>query len=388
MTESFDPRTVRPDETTEHAASVQPSIRLAHPDVGQAEADALLKVLYSGVLTNGPRTAEFETVFAARHEVQHAVAFANGTVALAAMYIAKGIGIGDEVIVPSMTFISSATSVLHVGATPVFADVDPCTFNLDPSDVATRITPRTKAILAVHYGGQPADMAELSELAQSADVYLFEDAAQAHGVSYRGRPVGGLGDAAMFSFTPTKNITTGEGGILTMNDGRMAQDLRLLRNHGQVSPYHHARLGWNWRMTEFQAALGVVQIGKLDAILERKRQNAAFMETLLAGVKGLQLPVVRPDRTHGFMLYTLLVDGDRDRVMDSLIGEEIEARLYFPPAHLQPMFGGGDNLKLPVTEDLAGRMISVPFHSHLTPQELKRIAACLTRAVKPRRTQG
>src|SRR5438552_798165 len=182
-----------------------PRIQLARPDVGTDELEAIKVALFSGVLTNGPQTAAFETAFARRHEVAHAVAFANGTVALAAVYLALGIGPGDEVIVPSMTFISSGTSVLHVGATPVFAEVTEDTFNLDPDDVQTRITPRTRAILAVHYGGQPADLFELGSIARDAGAVLIEDAAEAHGASYRGRPVGGFGQAAMFSFTPTKN---------------------------------------------------------------------------------------------------------------------------------------------------------------------------------------
>src|SRR5438105_6654395 len=254
-------------------ANRRPKIRLASPDVGEEELDAIKAALFSGVLTNGPRTTAFETAFARRHEVSHAVAFANGTVALAGIYLALGIGPGDEVIVPSMTFISSATSVLHVGARPIFAEVTEDTFNLDPADVETRLTPRTRAILAVHYGGQPADLFELASIARGAGVALIEDAAQAHGASYQGRPVGGFGRAAMFSFTPTKNVTTGEGGLVTTNDEHLDHQLRLLRNHGQTSLYHHHILGYNWRMTELQAAMGIVQIRKLDAILARKQAN-------------------------------------------------------------------------------------------------------------------
>jgi len=232
------------------APSSEPTIRLARPDVGEKELDAIRQVFASGTLTDGPYTAAFEDAFARRHQIDHAVAFANGTVALAAMYIGLGIGPGDEVITPSMTFISSATSVLHVGARPVFAEIDPLTFTLDPKDVRDRIGPRTQAVLAVHYGGQPADMDELREVTDAAGIVLLEDAAQAHGTIYRGRSVGGLGHAAMFSFTPTKNITTGEGGIVTTNDGALAHRLRLLRNHGQTSKYVHESLVWNWRLSE------------------------------------------------------------------------------------------------------------------------------------------
>jgi perosamine synthetase len=358
-----------------------PRIRLASPDVGDEELEAIKSVLFSGVLTDGPRTAAFEDAFARRHALSHAVAFSNGTVALAGIYLALGIGPGDEVIVPSMTFISTATSVLHVGARPVFAEVTEDTFNLDPSDVEARLTPRTRAIVAVHYGGQPADLAELRSIANDAGIALIEDAAQAHGASYRGKPVGGFGQAAMFSFTPTKNVTTGEGGLVTTNDGELATRLRLLRNHGQTSRYHHDLLGYNWRITEMQAAMGVAQISKLDAILARKWANEVYLRSQLPNSEALQLPVVRPDRTHAFMLFTLkLREGKRDRVMDSLLDAGIEARLYFPPAHLQPVFKS-EAVSLPKTERLAKQMMSIPFHSRLSHSEIDAVVDALMRAL-------
>jgi perosamine synthetase len=360
---------------------VQPRIRLARPDVGEEEVDAIRRVLESGVFTNGQETVAFERRFAERHDVAHAVAFANGTVALAAMYIGLGIGPGDEVITPSLTFISSATSVLHVGATPVFADVEPETFNLDPADVARRITSRTKAILAVHYGGQPADMDALRAIADDAGVHLLEDAAEAHGASFRGRAVGGLGRAAMFSFTPTKNITTGEGGMVTTDDDDLAASMRLLRNHGQTALYQHEVVGWNWRITEMQAAMGSVQLGKLDTILKRKQANAEWMAQRLDGLAGLRLPVALPDRQHVYMLYTLLLDRDRDGALHRLNQLGIESRLYFPPAHRQPVFESG-GIDLPVTEDLAARLLSIPFHSLLTEEELSVIGDGVEAAVQ------
>jgi perosamine synthetase len=371
-----------PDLQSEPASNRgSPSIRLARPDVGNEELEAIKKVLLSGVLTNGLQTAAFEDAFARRHEVTHAVAFANGTVALTGIYVALGIGPGDEVIVPSMTFISTATSVLHVGARPVFAEVTDDTFNLDPADVETRLTPRTRAIVAVHYGGQPADMAQLSAVARAAGVDLIEDAAQAHGASYRGRPVGGFGRAAMFSFTPTKNITTGEGGIVTTNDDDLARQLRLLRNHGQTRLYHHDVLGYNWRITEMQAAMGVIQLSKLDSILDRKRANDAYLRSQLSNGDDIQLPVARQDRTHPYMLYTLKFrEGLRDPVMASLLESGIEARLYFPPAHLQPVFKDWD-VSLPITEHLAMQMLSIPFHSKLNNAELDRIAAAIQQSI-------
>lgn len=355
-------------------------IGLVRYDWGEDEISAFREVAASGILTGGPKTASFEAAFAARHEVEHAVALANGTVALTAMYMALGIGHGDEVIVPSMTFVSSATSILHAGATPVFADVDPVTFNLDAGDVVRRVTRRTKAILTVHYGGQPGNLDELASVARDAGVWLLEDAAQAHGSAFNGRPVGGFGKAAMFSFTPTKNITTGEGGIVTTRDALLAERIRLLRNHGQTAPYEHSSLGFNWRMTEMQAAIGEVQVRKLDALLARKRRNAKWVAERLRGIPGLTLPTVLPNREHTYMLYTLLLDRNRDEVLAYLRQSGIEARLYFPPAHQQPIFG--DSLeRLPVTEQLATQMLSIPFHSLLSETELEEICQTLCRAV-------
>jgi perosamine synthetase len=380
-----DPTVVAPDAAAEPVGG-QPApapykIRLASPDLGIDEVEAVQRVFASGVLTGGPMTREFERAFAERHQVEHAVAFANGTVGLVAMFTALEIGPGDEVVTPSLTFVSSATSIVHVGATPVFAEVDPETLTLDPADAARRITPRTRAILAVHYGGQPADMAELRELADEAGVLLLEDAAQAHGASYRGRPAGGLGAAAMFSFTPTKNITTGEGGIVTTGRADLAARLRLLRNHGATAPDRHEVLGWNWRITEMQAAMGVEQLRKLDAILARKRANADWMAKRLGHVPGLRLPVARPDREHVYMLYTLVADGDRDHVVESLASEGIESKVYFPPVHRQPLFAA-TGCRLPVTEALARRIVSIPFHSRLSAGELEEIAQVLERAVR------
>lgn len=365
------------------SARPAPRIRLASPDLGDEEIDAVARVLRSGILTNGPATAAFEAAFASRHDVRHAVAFGNGTVALASIYRCLDIGPGDEVIVPSLTFISTATSVLHVGALPVFADVDGATFNLDPADVVARVTARTKAIVAVHYGGQPADLAELRAVADEAGVNLIEDAAEAHGAAYQGRPVGGFGAAAMFSFTPTKNLTTGEGGMVTTDDDDLDRRLRLMRNHGQSAPYRHDTLGWNLRLTEMQAAIGTCQLAKLDAILARKAANATWLDDRLAAVEGVQPPARRPDRTHTHMLYTVIVDADRDAVMADLADAGIESRLYFPPAHHQAVFAtsGIRPPDLPVTERVTAKMLSLPFHSRLGGAELEEIAGSVAGAV-------
>jgi perosamine synthetase len=348
----------------------QHRVRLAAPDVGEPELDAIREVFASGMLTNGPAVSTFERTFAELHQGAHGVAFANGTVALTAMYLALDLTEGDEVIVPSMTFISTATSVLHAGATPVFADVDPDTFNLDPADVAKRLTPRTKAIVAVHYAGQAAPLDELQALADEAGVVLLEDAAEAHGAAYRGRPVGAQAHAGMFSFTPTKNITTGEGGMVVTNDVAFADRLRLLRNHGQTGLYEHGQVGYNWRLSDILAAIGTVQLGKLPAILAKKRALAAALSEGLSSIDGITPPVVRPECDHVFMLYTTLVDHDRDGLREHLLASGIEARLYFPPAHRQPIFADTNQIDLPVTDDLGQRMLSLPIHAGLDTRDL------------------
>jgi perosamine synthetase len=353
---------------------------MAAPNLGEEEVDAVREVFLSGTLTDGPVTASFEEDFARYQCVEHAVAMTSGTAALFALYRAMGVGPGDEVIVPSLTFISSATTILLARAHPVFADVDPETFNLDPHDVSRRVTAKTKGIVAVHYGGQPADLDELRAVADDAGVWLIEDAAEAHGALYKGQPVGGCGEAAIFSFTPTKNITTGEGGIVTTNNGDLATALRMERNHGQAQRYLHVSLGFNWRMTEMQAAIGRVQLRKLESILATKETNAKWFRDRLGATTGLILPIAKPDRRHVYMLFSILVDRGRDAVLAELADASIESRVYFPPAHQQPIFEGYRH-PLPVTEDLANRMLSIPFHARLTSEDLEEIAGILARAV-------
>lgn len=355
-------------------------IRLAKPDIGEEEVEAVRAVFASGTLTGGMQNVAFEREFADRHSAAHGVTFASGTVALAAMLLAEGIGPGDEVIVPSMTFISSATAVRHVGATPIFADIDPRSFNLDPDEIGRLATSRTRAVIIVHYAGQPGELHEILKACSDHGLLALEDAAQAAGADFGGRPVGTFGRSAMFSFTPTKNITMGEGGIVLTNHADIAERLRLLRNHGQRRKYEHVLIGYNWRLTEIQAAIGRVQLRKLDAILARKRANADWMSRRLAGIPGITPPYQLPDARSVHMLYTCLADENRDAVLAHLLKAGIEARIYFPPAHLQPVFSECRQ-SLPVTEAVAAKMLSIPMHSRLCPDELARIADAIQDAV-------
>jgi perosamine synthetase len=305
-------------------------------------------------------------------------------VALAAMLHAAGVGPGHEVIVPSLTFIATATSVLHVGATPVFADVEPDTFTLSVDDVERRITARTRAIVPVHYGGQMAEMDRFRGLAEAHGLLLFEDAAQAHGASLHGRGAGSWSDAGMFSFTPMKLITTGEGAVVTTDSEELAYRMRLLRNHGMDRQYHHEILGWNWRITEMQAAMGVVQVGRLDHILAVKESNARDMADLLERIPGVRAPFAAPGRVHPYTLYTLTLGPDhRDALVEALGAAGIETRFYFPPVHRQPVFAGSPttDADLPVTTELADRIVSVPFHAGITPADLEEIAGIVEQVV-------
>ena len=374
----FDPIS-QAEERRSVVPEVAPRIRLAKPDIGEEETEAVRDVLISGTLTGGQQNAAFEHEFADRHGAAHGVTFCTGTAALAAMLLAEEIGPGDEVIIPSMTFVSTATCVAHVGATPVFADIDPRTFNLDPGEIARLVTSRTRAVMTVHYAGQPGELDRLQKACAELGLLLLEDAAQAAGAEFRGRPVGTFGKSAMFSFTPTKNITTGEGGIVLTGDARTAEKLRLLRNHGQQRRYEHVLIGYNWRLTEMQAAIGRVQLRKLDAILARKRENAAWLSRRLAQIPGITPPYQVPHASSPHMLYTCLVAGNRDAVLDHLLRSGIEARVYFPPAHLQPIFADRRR-RLPVTEAVAARMLSIPMHSRLTPGELAEIADAVEEA--------
>ncbi len=259
-------------------------IPISRPRVGEEEARAVYETIKTGQLCEGPKVREFETAFADLAGVKHAVVCFNGTVALHLLWRALGLGPGDEVIVPSLTFISTAVSLLFVGATPVFADVDRQTYNLDPDDVERKITSRTRAIMPVHYGGQVADMDALMALAEKHGIPVCEDAAEATGARLHGRHAGSFGKASIFSFTPTKNMTTGEGGMITTDDDAIASMVRLLKNHGQDREYHHVEVGYNYRMTEMQAAMGVVQLGKLAETIEIKNRNARHYEAALGAI--------------------------------------------------------------------------------------------------------
>ena len=347
-------------------------IPLIKLNFSEEEAQAVAAVVNSSWINEGEKVAEFEQLLAGYLGVKHVVTFFNGTVALHATLLALEIGPGDEVIVPSFTFFSTVSSVVHVGATPVFADISPDTFGLDPESVLQRISPATKAIMPVHYGGLSVEMDPISDLAKKQGIIIIEDAAESLGAEYRGKKVGTLGRAGMFSFTPTKIITTAEGGILATDDDELNNRLRLLKNHGQDRLYHHVCFGFNYRMTEMQAAMGICQFGKLPQIIRDKRRVAARMSDGLKGIKGLQVPCAPAHCFHTYMLFTVRLESKqlRDLLYDELHNAGITVRIYFPPVHRQPVFESR-GIQLPVTERIGDTVLSLPCYASMTDREME-----------------
>jgi perosamine synthetase len=339
------------------------------------------------ISSEGPFVERFEREFAARVGRRHAVAVCNGSLALDAAVAALGLGPGDEVILPSFTIVSCASAIVRAGATPVVVDSDPLTWNMDPDQVAARITPRTRALMVVHLYGLPADMAPLLALAERHGLKLIEDAAEMHGQTWRDRPCGSFGDISTFSFYPNKHITTGEGGMLVMDDDALAARCRSLRNLAFAPPrrFVHEELGWNLRMSNLQAALGCAQLERLDEFVQRKRAMGARYTALLQGTPGLTLPLAATaDAQSIYWVYGLVLDDDvpfdADEAMRRLARAGIGCRPFFWPMHEQPVFrrmGLFDGEQLPVAERLARRGFYVPSGLALTPDQIDTVAAAV-----------
>ncbi|MDD1682720.1 MAG: DegT/DnrJ/EryC1/StrS family aminotransferase [Methanoregula sp.] len=359
-------------------------IPVARPAIGQEEISAVTDVLKSGMLASGDRVAEFESKFADFCGSNHAVATNNGTAALHAALLAAGICPGDEVIVPAFSFVATASAVVMCGAKPVFADVDEKTFTISPQQVAEQVTPRTRAVIGVHLFGQPCDIEALQEICESKSLKFIEDAAQAHGAVYKNIRTGSLGHLACFSFYATKNMITGEGGMVTTSDKTYNERLRLLINHGQSEKYLHTSLGYNYRMTDIGAALGIVQLKKLEKFNLRRRKNAEFYNASLS-VKGLLLPFVGPARNHVYHQYVIRLTEEfpmnRSTFMEYLKAKGIGSAVHYPiPLHRQPLFGlENDPDPCPVSTLLAGSVLSLPVHPLLDQKELAYICDAINR---------
>ena len=347
-------------------------ISIAKPVIGDEEKQAVLEVLESGILAQGPRVKAFEEGFANMVGVKHAIATSSGTTALHLALLAHGIGTDAEIITSPFTFIASANCALYVGAKPVFVDVDERTFNLNPDLIEAAITDKTRAILPVHLYGLSCDMEAIMDIAKRHNLVVIEDACQAHASEVNGKRAGSFGTGT-FSLYPTKNMTSAEGGMITTDDDAVAEECRVIRNHGMRRRYFHDQLGYNLRMTDLHAAIGNAQLAKLKKFNAGRAENAAFFN---ANLKGVTTPFVPDGYRHVYHQYTIRVpDGKRDVLREYMKENEIGSEIYYPvPIHQQgfyeEMYG---KQSMPVAEKLAGEVLSIPVHPSLTQTDREKI---------------
>ncbi|WP_329144797.1 DegT/DnrJ/EryC1/StrS family aminotransferase [Streptomyces niveus] len=363
------------------SSEVQP-IPAARPVIGEEEIEAAVRVLRTGRVVQGPEVAAFEEGFAELVAGRHCVAVNSGTSALHLLLLALGIGPGDEVIVPSFSFAASANAVRLVGADVVFADIEPGNFGLDPAAVEAAITPRTAAIMPVHLYGNPASMDKLMPIADKHKLAVVEDACQAHAASLHGTPVGAFGSGGTFSFYPTKNMHSLEGGMISTGDAEVARTLRLLRNQGMEQRYANEIVGANMRLTDVAAAIGRVQLTKLAGWTEQRRANAAYLTENITA-PGVVTPPVADGAHHVYHQYTVRITGDRDAAMAKLTEAGVGNAVYYPtPIHrLRPFWEpdqkAGRTWELPETERAAAEVVSLPVHPSLSESDLERIVSAV-----------
>jgi perosamine synthetase len=371
-----------------------------HQSIDETDIEAVVEVLRSDWLTIGPKVGEFEEAFAQRVGAAHAVTFSSGTAALHAAAFAAGLKSGDEAITTPMTFAATANCVLYVGATPVFADVSADTLNLDPARILEKISPKTRVILPVDYAGHPADLAAILEIARKNDLVVIEDASHAVGAEYQNRRVGSIADMTVFSFHPVKHITTGEGGMVTTNDPKLAETLRRFRNHGISSDarqrqsagqwhYEMVLLGFNYRLPDIVCALGIEQLRKLEANLARRREIAAQYSTAFREISGVIPPAVRAEANPAWHLYPIRLDlakltADRTQIFRALRAENIGVNVHYIPVHLHPYYRerfGYKGGEFPVAEGAYERLISLPMFHAMSGQDVKDVIVAITKVV-------
>lgn len=361
-------------------------IQIAKPHICDEEIQAVTDILKSGMLAQGKIVEEFEQEFATYIGVDYAIATNSGTAALHSALASLGIGKGDEVITTDFSFIATASCILMQGAKPVFCDIDPNTYNILPSDIEDKITNRTKAILPVHLYGQPCEMDLIMQIAEDRDLFVIEDACQAHGAEHNGKKVGSIGDTGVFSFYPTKNMTTGEGGMLVTNDEQIAKKARFFRNHGQNERYIHSSLGYNYRMTNIAAGVGFWQLRKLENYNDQRRRKAKYFSSKFEKIDGITPPYVSPLVKHVFHQYTINVEDNfpvsRNELTDHLKDKGIEFGIHYPlPIHKQPLFeklGYDEKVNCPVASEMSKRVISLPVHPLLITEDLELIVETIT----------
>lgn len=368
-------------------------ISVNQPLLDGNEKKYLSECIDSGwISSEGAFVERFERDFAARVERRHGIAVANGSVALEAAVVALGIGPGDEVILPTFTIISCAAAIVRAGATPVLVDSDPSTWNMDMKQVAQRVTPRTRAVMAVHIYGLPVDMDALLKITQSRGITVIEDAAQMHGQTYRGRPCGSFGKVSTFSFYPNKHITTGEGGMMLTDDDGLAENCRSVRNLCFIpgKRFIHEDLGWNYRMSNVQAALGCAQLERLDMFVARKRHMGRLYTEILRDIPYLQLPLVRTDYADNiYWVYGVVLEKelgiDAKEAMRRLASENIGTRPFFWPMHEQPVFrrlGLSQGQEFPIAERLARQGFYIPSGLALTEIQIERVAGAVRKCLQ------
>ncbi len=350
-------------------------LTISKPIIGEEEKEAVARVLDSGSLAQGAEVERFESAWAAYTGTAFAVAANSGTAGLHMALAALGVQAGDRVITTTFSFVATASAILMQGAVPVFCDIDPVTYNIDPLQVEAAAAAGARAVMVVHLYGQTCDMDPILDIARRHNLAVIEDACQAHGAAYHGRPAGSLGHAGVFSFYPTKNMTTGEGGIMTTSDPDVAARARVFRNHGQAVRYHHGSLGYNYRMTDMAAAIGLVQLKRLPDFNGRRAANAAYFQQNLTdrAVK----PFVMDGASHVFHQYTIRVR-DRERFTGYLGEKGIGYGVHYPvPLHRQPLLAAYNGLRLPVAEQAAQEVVSIPVHPSLSAEDLAYIAGAV-----------
>jgi len=354
------------------------------PKIGEEEVEAVVKVMRSGLLTSGlgagPKVKEFESDYAAFAGVKHAIAVNTGTAALHAAIMAAGVKSGDEVILPSFTFVATAEAVVLAGGKPVFTDIDPETFTLSPERFEKSITNKTKAVIPVDLYGLPADIKPIREVAAKHSLSIIEDCAQSHGATYEGAPAGAKADLACWSLYAAKNIGTGEGGVVTTDNDELAETVRMIRTHGEKAKYQSLILGTNYRMTEIQAAIGVVQLKRLPDFLAKRTRNAKRLTENLGKTEKIKLPPVLKNRTHSWYLYTLRIreatENVRNNIIKQMHDKGIGSEAYYPtPIHQMPYYKECFGcFSLPETEKAAHQVISLPIHPGVTEEQIDLIA--------------
>lgn len=366
-------------------------VQLAKPDITKREMDAVMEVMKSDILSIGPKIKEFEKKIADYIGVKYAIAVNSGTSALHLIIKSLGIAEGDEVITTPFSFVSSTNCFLMEGAKPVFVDIDSKTFNMDLDKIEDKITKRTKAIVAVDVFGQPINMRRLKQIADKHNLYLIEDSCEAIGSVYNGDKTGALADAATFAFYPNKQITTGEGGIIVTNNKKIADSSESLRSQGRATTgfwLHHEKMGYNYRMSELQAALGCVQMERLDEIIDKRNKVANMYNEELKDLTGVNIPYIHEDVSRmSWFVYVIQIDNtiDRNKVMEYLKNNGIGCRPYFTPIHIQPymveMFGYKEE-DYPITADIGRRSIALPFFNDLSLEEIKYVASKLKEGIE------